>query len=70
MAVAIFSLVNPIHAVEKSGAIVLIYRIRSNVIPGKINPIHGLSALLRNICKTEIPIRGKNITTMPTNKKA
>ena len=69
MAVAIFPLLNPIHAVEKSGAIVLMYKISPNVIPGKINPTHGLSALLRNICKTKVPIHSKNITTMPANRK-
>ena len=70
MTVGIFPLLTPYHAVEKSGAIVLIYRIRPNVIPGKIKPSHGLSALLRNICQMNVPSHTTNTAAMPANKKA
>ena len=70
MTVGIFPLLNPYHAVEISGAIVLIYRIRPNVIPGRIKPSHGLSALLRNICQINVPSHTTNTAAMPANKKA
>ena len=69
MTVGIFPLLNPYHAVEISGAIVLIYRIRPNVIPGRIKPSHGLSALLRNICQINVPSHTTNTAAMPANKK-
>jgi hypothetical protein len=70
MTVGIFPLLNPYQIVSKSGAHVQIYRIRPNVIPGKIKPSHGLSALLRNICKTKVPSQHKKTTPRPTSRKA
>ena len=70
MTVGIFALVNPYQIVSKSGAIVQIYRITPKVTPGKIKPNHGLSALLRNICKINVPSHTKNTAAMPTNRKA
>jgi len=40
------------------------------VTPGKIKPSQGLSALLRNICKINVPSHTKNTTAIPANRKA
>ena len=65
MAVTIFPLLHPIHAVEKSGVIAHKYKIKPKEIPGKIRPGQGVFALLRNICKIKVPINTKNKATRP-----